>query len=85
MLGDQQNPHQVYLVDLGLATTFRKKVSKPRKMYDGLVGTAKFCSLASHKGIEQFPKDDLESLGYVLISLTTGKVPWENQNGQTEE
>ncbi len=51
LLGDQQNPHKIYLIDLGLATTFRKKASKPRKIYDGVVGTAKFCSIASHKGL----------------------------------
>lgn len=51
LLGDQQNPHKIYLIDLGLATPFRKKASKPRKIYDGVVGTAKFCSIASHKGL----------------------------------
>lgn len=59
LLGNQENPHKIYLVDLGLATEYKKNVSRPKKMYDGVIGTAKFCSLASHKGLEQFPKDDI--------------------------
>ena len=51
LLGNQQNPHKIFLVDLGLATTYKRKTSKPRKMYEGVVGTAKFCSIASHKGL----------------------------------
>ena len=68
-------------MDLGLATPYKKNVHRPKKMYDGVIGTAKFCSIASHKGLEQFPKDDIESLGYVLLYLAVGEVPWQGQSG----
>jgi serine/threonine protein kinase len=59
LLGNQLNPHKIYLVDFGLVSTYRKEPKKIRKIYDGLIGTAKYCPLASHYGNEQFPKDDL--------------------------
>ncbi len=59
LLGNQLNPHKIYLVDFGLVSGYRKEVKKVRKMYDGIIGTAKSCPLASHFGSEQFPKDDL--------------------------
>jgi hypothetical protein len=35
-----------------------------------------FASTAALKGIEQYPKDDLESLFYTLIYLRNGSLPW---------
>lgn len=48
LLGNQLNPHKIYLVDFGLVSTYRKDPRKVRKIYDGIIGTAKFCPLASH-------------------------------------
>lgn len=66
----------IYLVDFGLTGSFRKASAKARNIYNGEIGTIRFCSVASHLGLEQFPKDDLESLGYVLIYLVRKDLPW---------
>ena len=50
LLGDKLDSHSVYLIDFGLVTPFRSKATKRRKIYNGLVGTAKFCPIASHEG-----------------------------------
>lgn len=84
-MGDQDNPHKIYLIDLGLATQYKREKKRQRRHYDGLIGTAKFCSIASHRGLNQLPKDDLESLGYILLYFVTGTVPWEGQKGETEK
>ncbi|KAK0247706.1 casein kinase I [Friedmanniomyces endolithicus] len=42
-----------------------------------LVGTAKFASIRGHQGQAQSPRDDLESLGYILVFLRLGKFPWQ--------
>lgn len=85
MLGNQNNPHKVYLVDFGLAGTFKKTATTSRKIYSGEIGTIKYCPLASHYGLEQFPKDDLESLGYLLVYLASKDLPWYNlPKGLTE-
>lgn len=59
LLGNQKQPHTIFLVDFGLAGTFKKNVKHARKIFTGEIGTIKFCPISSHEGLEQFPKDDL--------------------------
>ena len=59
LVGNQSNPHKIYLVDFGLSSSYKKKAVVARKCYAGEIGTIKFCPLASHNCLEQFPKDDL--------------------------
>lgn len=76
LLGNSNEPHTIYLIDFGLTSSYKKKTTKQRKVYNGLIGTAKFCPISSHLGLDQLPKDDLESAGYVLAYLVSGSLPW---------
>lgn len=40
------------------------------------VGTYRYASRAAHFRKEQSQKDDIESLGYMLVYLTKGSLPW---------
>lgn len=85
LFGNKYDSHTIYLIDFGLTTSYRKTGSKARKMFQSLVGTARYCPISSHLGQEQYPKDDLESLGYVLLYLVAGGLPWDQEETKDDE
>lgn len=70
----------MFLIDFGISKIFRDgngrhiafKESKP------FIGTTRYAAISAHMGHELSRKDDLESLGYVLIFLFKGNLPWQN-------
>lgn len=66
-----------YLIDFGLASV-KKQAIKRAPSPDRVIGTPSFASLSALLGLDQFPRDDLESMGYVIIWLLKGSLPWES-------
>lgn len=61
----------VYLIDFGLSKMYKDMQSSlhiPYRERKELTGTTRFASLATHNGIEQSRRDDLESLLFVIIN-----------------
>ena len=70
---------QIYLIDFGNARKYRSSRTGKHLKYNKtniIFGTISFLSLNVLKGIEQTRKDELESLGLIIIFLYTGKLPW---------
>jgi serine/threonine protein kinase len=70
----------LYLLDFGLAKKYRESNnSKHFPLVQGkkLTGTARYASVNALNGVTQSRRDDLESVGYVLLYFLKGKLPWQ--------
>ena len=80
LLGLNDKSKQIYIIDFGFCKTFmnnnkhieNKKTSK-------LIGTPNFASISAHSYNELSRRDDLESLGYMLIYFYLGYLEWQTQ------
>lgn len=75
LTGKDTFPH-IVLIDYGLSS----KVKTAEQYADGrgLKGTVRYTSVNTHLGVEQNVRDDLQSLGYVLLHLAGVDLPWSN-------
>ena len=75
---------EVYLVDYGLCKRYRMHSHDHIPYREGkrLTGTVRYASIHTHLGEEQSRRDDLESLGYVMVYLVKRHLPWMQSGGK---
>lgn len=80
IFGLDEKGHVLQIIDFGLSKKYYSASQQKHITFkDGkpLTGTARYCSANAHKGYEQSRRDDLESIGYLMIYFFLGQLPWQ--------
>ncbi|KAL4502231.1 hypothetical protein ABPG72_000466 [Tetrahymena utriculariae] len=87
LMGRENEAHMVYIIDYGISKIYRDNSGRHITFKDNkpFIGTTRYASIAAHQGHELGRKDDLESLGYVMIFLLKGHLPWQNLQNVTDK
>lgn len=88
LMGLNKTSNTLHLIDFGLSKRYKDKITNihiPYRENRNLVGTARYASINTHLGIEQSRRDDLESIGYLLVYFLMGKLPWQSKNDKGKD
>jgi serine/threonine protein kinase len=88
VMGAKRHNDRLYLLDFGLAKKYRSSrtlIQYPYIKKKKLTGTARYASIHALEAYEQSRRDDLESVGYVLMYFLRGELPWQGLKIRSKE
>lgn len=73
LLGLNDKKRQLFIIDFGFCKSYRKGIQHiPIRKTSSLIGSPSFASINAHEFTELSRRDDLESLGYMMLYLYKG-------------
>jgi serine/threonine protein kinase len=85
LLGVNGQEKQIYIIDFGFCKSYLKDDCHIRFCkINGLIGSYNYASLNSHKHYELSRRDDMESLGYMLLYFYMGELDWRDSSNNNE-
>ena len=79
LLGLNNKNKQIHIIDFGFCKTYLINDEHiEMKKTNNIIGTANFVSINAHDFNELSRRDDLESLGYMLIYFYLGELVWKD-------
>ena len=86
LIGSKDKKSRIFMIDLGLAKKYTNGDEHIEYRTDkNFTGSFRYSSIRNHKGIEQSRRDDLESIGYMLLYFFKKKLPWQGLKGSTKK
>jgi serine/threonine protein kinase len=83
LLGLNSQRKRIYIIDFGLCKSYMTNDEhNPVKKTNNLIGSLTYASINTHNCIELSRRDDMESLGYMLIYFYLGKLPWQDLSSE---
>jgi serine/threonine protein kinase len=79
LLGLNNKSNQIYIIDFGLCKPYiYKEKHIDIKSSHSLIGSKTYASINAHDFIELSRRDDLESLGYMMLYFYLGELSWQH-------
>jgi len=79
LLGLNNERKSIYIIDFGFCKSYiNNNKHIPEKKTSSLIGSNMYASINAHNFIEQSRRDDLESLGYMLVYFYLGTLSWQD-------
>ena len=78
----------IYVLDFGLSKKYRSDTTKRHFSFsknNPLIGNARYSSINALEGGTQSRRDDLESIGYLLLYLLLGQLPWQGKVSHSKD
>lgn len=88
LLGPSGKERILHLIDFGLSNRLYKLKTNehiPYREKQPSLGTLRYISMNTHRGIEQSRRDDLESFGYILVYFIMGELPWQGVKSKSKK